>query len=104
MDFDDPQVRRVFFDAHYGLPREGPGNHACTARALALVGALPERASVLDVACGPGMQTMDLAALLPDARIVPLDSHAPFLAEVQRRAVAGGAAGRVTPRLRGAAR
>jgi ubiquinone/menaquinone biosynthesis C-methylase UbiE len=42
------------------------------------------------------MQTMDLAALLPDARIVALDSHAPFLAEVQRRAVAGGAADRVT--------
>jgi len=89
-------VRRVFFDVHHGLPREGPGNHACTARALALAGALPERASILDVACGPGMQTMDLAALLPDARIVALDSHAPFLAEVQRRAVAGGAAGRVT--------
>jgi len=54
MDFADPQVRRVFFDVHHGLPREGPGNRACTARALALAGALPERAIVLDVACGPG--------------------------------------------------
>lgn len=96
MDFADPQVRRVFFEVHHGLPREGPGNRACTARALALAHPLPKHADVLDIACGPGMQTMDLAALLPDARIVALDNHAPFLAEVQRRAGAGGAADRVT--------
>jgi SAM-dependent methyltransferase len=95
MDFDDPQVRRVFFDVHDGLPREGPGSGACTARALTLAGPLPESAKVLDIACGPGMQTMDLAALLPDARIVALDNHPPFLAEVRRRAVAGDAADRI---------
>jgi ubiquinone/menaquinone biosynthesis C-methylase UbiE len=95
MDLDDPRVRRVFFDVHSGLPREGPGNRDCTARALALARPLPEWPRVLDVACGPGMQTMDLAALLPDAGIVAVDSHAPFLAEVQRRAVDGGAADRV---------
>ena len=95
MDFDDPQVRRVFFDVHNCLPREGPGSRDCTARAVALAGSLPEHANVLDIACGPGMQTMDLAALLPAAHIVALDNHAPFLADVQRRAVAGGAADRV---------
>jgi SAM-dependent methyltransferase len=95
MDFDDPQVRRVFFDVHQGLPREGPGNRDCTARALALARPLPEYPSILDIACGPGMQTTDLAALLPAASIVALDNHPPFLAEVQRRAVAGGAAGRI---------
>jgi SAM-dependent methyltransferase len=95
MDFGDPQVRRAFFDVHDGLPREGPGSRDGTARALALAGPLPTHASVLDIACGPGMQTMDLAALLPEARIVALDIHAPFLAEVQRRAGAGGAADRI---------
>jgi SAM-dependent methyltransferase len=95
MDFDDPQVRRIFFDVHRDLPREGPGDYDCTARALALARPLPAQASVLDIACGPGMQTLDLAALLPGARIVALDNHAPFLAEVQRRAVAGGAADRI---------
>src|SRR4029453_8920749 len=73
----------------------GPGDHDCTARALALARPLPAQASVLDIACGPGMQTLDLATLLPDARIVALDNHAPFLAEAQRRAVAGGAADRI---------
>src|SRR6185312_16995079 len=95
MDFNDPQASRVFFDVHHGLPREGPGNRDCTARALALARPLPESARVLDIACGPGMQTMDLAALLPTASIVALDCHPPFLAEVQRRAVAGGAADRI---------
>jgi len=95
MDFDDPRVRQVFFDVHRDLPREGPGDHASTARALALARPLPAQARVLDIACGPGMQTLDLAALLPDARIVALDNHAPFLVEVQRRAVAGSAADRI---------
>jgi len=96
MDFDDPRVRQIFFDVHRDLPREGPGDHASTARALALARPLPTQARVLDIACGPGMQTLDLAALLPGARIVALDNHAPFLAEVQRRAVAGGVTDRIT--------
>jgi SAM-dependent methyltransferase len=96
MDFSDPQVRRAFFDVHSGLPREGPGSRDCTARALALAGPLPAHARLLDIACGPGMQTMDLAALLPEARIVAVDNHPPFLAELQQRAAAGGAAARVS--------
>lgn len=95
MDFNDPQASRVFFDVHHGLPREGSGNRDCTARALALARPLPENPRILDIACGPGMQTMHLAALLPTASIVALDRHPPFLAEVQRRAVAGGAADRI---------
>jgi ubiquinone/menaquinone biosynthesis C-methylase UbiE len=56
---------------------------------------LPAAPRVLDIACGPGMQTMDLARLLPDAEIVAIDTHTPFLAEVDRRARAAGVAGRV---------
>lgn len=96
MDYDDPEVWRLFFALHDGLPREGPGSRACTARALAMAGALPPAPRVLDIASGPGMQTMDLAALLPDAGIVALDNHDPFLAEVGRRAVEHGVDGRVT--------
>jgi ubiquinone/menaquinone biosynthesis C-methylase UbiE len=96
MDFDDPKQRAVFFDVHSGLPREGPGNRAATARALALAGPLPPKARVLDVACGPGMQTLDLADLLPEATITAVDLHPPFVAEVRRRAAARGMAHRVT--------
>lgn len=95
MDFADPHQRRIFFELHSGLPREGPGSRDCTARALAMAGALPPRPQILDIACGPGMQTMDLAALLPEARIVAVDMHEPFLEELRRRAAAAGAAHRI---------
>jgi SAM-dependent methyltransferase len=95
MDFDNPRVREVFFDVRSGLPREGPGNRAATERALALCGKLPTGAHVLDIACGPGQQTMDLADLLPDATILAVDNHPPFVEEANRRAAARGLADRV---------
>lgn len=95
MDWSDPDVRRAFFRLHSGLPREGPGNRDSTARALVLAGPLTPAPRLLDVACGPGMQTLDLANLLPDVRIVAVDNHAPFLAELGRRVRAAGVAGRI---------
>jgi SAM-dependent methyltransferase len=76
----------VFWDIHSGLPREGPGNSACVARALEMAQPLPVSIDVLDIGCGPGGQTMDLALLLPGASIVALDAHRPFLQELERRA------------------
>lgn len=99
MDFEDARAREVFFDVHSGLPREGPGSRDCTARALAIARLGVERPRVLDIGCGPGMQTLDLAALLPDARITALDNHAPFLEEVDRRARARGVDDRIETRL-----
>ncbi len=95
MDFDNPRERAVFFDVHSGLPREGPGSRASTRRALDLAGPLPEKARVLDIACGPGMQTMDLADFLPGATITAVDTHAPFVEEANRRAVERGVDDRV---------
>jgi SAM-dependent methyltransferase len=95
MDFDDPRQRAVFFEVHSGLPREGPGNRASTARALDLARPLPDRPSVLDIACGPGAQTMDLADLLPQATITAVDLHEPFVQETNRRARQRGVGGRV---------
>lgn len=95
MDFADPIQRETFFALHSGLPREGPGDRAATARALALVPRLPAAADVLDIGCGPGAQTIDLAELLPEARIAALDAHEPFLAELRRRARQGGFADRI---------
>jgi len=74
----DPGLR-LFFEVHSELPREGPGNRASTARALAAAGPLPDRAKILDIGCGPGMQTRDLAELVPDALITAVDAHQPFL-------------------------
>lgn len=97
MELDD-SVREAFFALHRGLPREGPGSRDCTARALALAQPLPAEPRVLDIGCGPGMQTMDLAALLPRASIVAVDLHLGFVEETRRRADACGVAHRVEAR------
>lgn len=95
----DPTQRRVFFELHSGLPREGPGNRDSTTRALRLMGALPERPLLVDVGCGPGAQTLDLAELIPDARIVAVDAHKPFLEELRRGIDAAGAGERIEARF-----
>ena len=86
---------QIFLDVHSGLPREGPGNRASTARALRLASPLPPNPLVVDVGCGPGAQTLDLADLIPDARIVAFDRHAPYVTELRRRAEAAGYAARI---------
>lgn len=97
MDFSDPAQRSVFFELHSGLPREGPGDLASTRRAVELALAdATRRLAVLDAGCGPGMQTLHLAGLLPAAAIVALDLHLPFLIELTRRAAHAGVASRVT--------
>jgi SAM-dependent methyltransferase len=93
---DEDLARRIMFTVHSGLPREAPGSRESTARALALITDLPEKARILDIGCGPGMQTLDLAALLPEAEIQAVDAHEPFVAEGTRRADAAGCADRVT--------
>lgn len=95
IDFNDPLVRRVFFDVYERLPRGGPGDRDSAARALGLVGELPARPRVLDLGCGPGAQTLHLAELLPEARIVAVDNHSPFVARAAQRIRAAGAAERV---------
>lgn len=96
MDFSDPAQRAAFFAVHQDMPREGPGDRATVEKALQLAGPLPRPPDVLDIACGPGGQTLDLAELLPEARIIALDGHKPFLRDLETRARAAGVLDRIT--------
>ena len=58
---DNDRLMEIMLDVHSGLPRQGPGDDESTLRALSLCTELPMRPSVLDVGCGPGMQTIALA-------------------------------------------
>jgi SAM-dependent methyltransferase len=77
--------RRVFFEVHSGNPREGPGCFASTQRAFLAMPELPPSPRILDVGCGPGRQTLDLASLT-DGTIHAVDNHPPFIQALQAAA------------------
>lgn len=95
MDFNDRHQRAIFFQVHSDLPREGPGSKEATEKAFSFV-TLPDVPHVLDIGCGPGAQTMDLAALAPTAQIDAVDLWPASVEEAQRRAADSGYADRVT--------
>ncbi len=78
MNDPSPRFWPIFFELYESLPRQGPGNRDCAARALALCRYLPPAAAVLDLGCGGGGQTLHLAELTSGS-IVALDSHAPSI-------------------------
>lgn len=86
----------IFFELYESLPRQGPGNRACAARALALCRELPARPRVLDLGCGVGGQTLHLAALTAGT-IVAVDSHAPSVERLRATVARCGLSTRIQP-------
>jgi ubiquinone/menaquinone biosynthesis C-methylase UbiE len=84
------------FTMHEGLPRQGPGSNECTRKAFSMLKDLPDRPEVLDIGCGSGMQTIELARICPGCRITAVDIHQPFLDDLARRASAAGVGERIT--------
>jgi SAM-dependent methyltransferase len=85
----------VFWELHSDIPREGPGDNASTRKAWSLLRGVPEQPRVLDVGCGPGMQTIELAKI-SGGSILAVDTHQPFLDELVRRAGREGLAGKIS--------
>ena len=54
MNEPSPRFWPIFFELYESLPRQGPGNRDCAARALALCRDLPPAPAVLDLGCGVG--------------------------------------------------
>jgi cyclopropane fatty-acyl-phospholipid synthase-like methyltransferase len=79
----------IFWELHSNLPREAPGDSASTARAYAAATNLPPRPKILDIGCGPGMQTLELGRL-SQGEIIAIDFQQPFLDELTRRAKEAG--------------
>ncbi|MFP4120539.1 MAG: class I SAM-dependent methyltransferase [Coleofasciculus sp.] len=86
----------IFFEIHQNLPREAPGDNASTRKAFSLLTNVPPQPKILDIGCGPGMQTIELAKLT-DGQITAVDTHQPFLDELQRRALAEGVSDNINP-------
>ena len=93
---DGDRLLEILHAVHEGLPRQGPGDSASTRRALALCAGLPPSPSVVDVGCGPGMQTIALAEA-GCGPIVAVDLWRPFLDQLRVAAEVAGAAHRILP-------
>lgn len=87
----------IFFEIHKNLPREGPGDSESTVKALSFVPKIPVNGKILDIACGPGMQTMDLAEHT-DGKIEALDTHQPFIEVLEEKIVKAGLRDRIQTR------
>jgi ubiquinone/menaquinone biosynthesis C-methylase UbiE len=79
----------VFFEIHNGLSREGPGDNQSTRRAYRMLTDLPTNPRILDVGCGPGMQTIELAKV-SNGKITALDNHQPFLDALKKHVMSEG--------------
>lgn len=84
----------LFHELYEDLPRQGPGLRESTERALHLLPPLTAAQRVLDVGCGSGAQTIDLARVC-EARIVAVDKHAPFLSRLRSRVAELGLGDRI---------
>jgi ubiquinone/menaquinone biosynthesis C-methylase UbiE len=87
----------VFYELHTDLPREGPGDNASTERAFSFLTDLPPKPLIVDIGCGPGMQTVQLAKLT-EGKIIALDTHQPYLDELTKRARQQGVEGKIDAR------
>ena len=67
----------IFFEIHKDLPREGPGRNQYTQKAYKMLPKM-ERPSILDIGCGPGQQTIELAQQ-SNGSITAIDIHQPYL-------------------------
>ncbi len=81
-----PRFWKIFFEVYENLPRQGPGNRTCAARALDLCSELRESPAILDLGCGVGAQTFYLTELTTGS-IEAVDNHAGFVGVLQAAAV-----------------
>lgn len=97
MDAMDPKLLEVFFEVQRGLPRQGPGDRESTLRALGMCAGLPASPEMLDIGCGPGMQTLDLAEACC-GRITAVDNCDEYLDELRLKIRHAGLGDRVAAR------
>jgi len=74
----------IFFEIHKNIPREGSGRDEYTEKAFNMIPKI-EKPLILDIGCGPGLQTIKLAKL-SNGDIVAIDIHQPYLNQLKKHA------------------
>ena len=83
-----------FIELFCTLPRGGPGDNASTRRAFEAMASLPPEPRILDVGCGPGVQTIELLRLSRGV-VVALDLLPQMMARVTKAAAEAGLSDRI---------
>lgn len=76
------------------LPRAGPGDSTSTRRAFGAVNGLPDKPQILDIGCGPGVQTIELLQLC-DGFVTALDLLPEMISRLEATVQAAGFTDRV---------
>jgi SAM-dependent methyltransferase len=84
-----------FYHVFESLPRQGPGCAGATKQVYSYLPGLPNDAKILDVGCGSGAQTRDLASLSAGT-LTAVDNHQPFLDSITSWAGKDGLSRRIT--------
>jgi ubiquinone/menaquinone biosynthesis C-methylase UbiE len=82
-------ISEFFYELFSEIPRQGPGSNEYTRKAYMSLPHLVPQPDILDVGCGSGMQTLELARI-SEGQITALDNYRPFLDELRKRAKSEG--------------
>ncbi len=86
-----------FYELYEALPRCGPGENEFTRRAFNAIPRRPKQPFILDIGCGPGVQTLELAKI-SNGKIIALDNHQAFLDQLMKTARVEGFAEMIIPK------
>ncbi len=87
-----------FYEIYEAIPRQGPGERESTERALRLLPPLTRGHRILDIGCGAGAQSIDLARAT-EAQIAAVDNHQPFVSRLAKRVAELGLADRIAAKV-----
>ena len=85
-----------FYELFEALPRGGPGDNQSTRKAFNTIPHPPAQPLILDIGCGPGVQTIELAKC-SKGKIIALDNHQAFLDTLIKKAKAEGLLDQIVP-------
>jgi len=88
---------KYFYELFFSLTRGGPGDNKSTRKAFSYLKNLPIEPLILDIGCGHGMQTLELARI-SRGKIIALDNYQPFLDILTKKAKEEGFDKRIIPK------